>query len=115
MNVEEIRKYCLSFPGVTENIKWENHLCFCVGEKMFFVVNPDSHPVNGSFKTSDEHFEELITKEGLIPAPYLAKHKWVYFNGFHHLSTKEWKYFSKLAYQLVFDKLSAKLRKQING
>ena len=35
MNIEQLRKFCLSFPGATEDIKWGNDLCFCVGKKMF--------------------------------------------------------------------------------
>ncbi len=41
MNLEHLRKYCLSFPGVTEDVKWGNDLCFCVGEKMFCVTGVD--------------------------------------------------------------------------
>jgi predicted DNA-binding protein (MmcQ/YjbR family) len=38
MNIEQLRKFCLSFPGATEDIKWGADLCFCVGEKMFCVT-----------------------------------------------------------------------------
>ena len=37
MEIEDIEKICKSFKGVTEDIKWEDHLCFSVGEKMFVV------------------------------------------------------------------------------
>ena len=38
MNIEQLRKYCLSFPHATEDVKWGNDLCFCVGGKMFCVT-----------------------------------------------------------------------------
>ena len=33
MNIDEIRKYCLSMPHATEDVKWDNDLTFCVGKK----------------------------------------------------------------------------------
>jgi predicted DNA-binding protein (MmcQ/YjbR family) len=115
MTAEALREYCLAFPAVTESIKWENHLCFSVGDKMFLILNPDSVPVNGSFKTSDSYFDELTQKKGIIPAPYLARHKWVHFDSLERLPDERWKYFAKLAYDLVFEKLPAGTRKKITG
>jgi predicted DNA-binding protein (MmcQ/YjbR family) len=113
MTLEEIRDYALSLPGVTEDIKWENHLCFCVGEKMFLITNPDEFPVTASFKTSDELFESLITHEGIIPAPYMARNKWVRLDNINRLNAKGWKELIDLAYQLVFLKLPKKKQNQI--
>ena len=42
MNIEQLRKYCLSFPGATEDIKWGADLCFCVGAKMYWVTGAAS-------------------------------------------------------------------------
>lgn len=113
MNIEQIRKYCLALPGATESIKWEDHLCFSVADKMFYILNPDAHPINGSFKTTPGKFDELTAKPGFKPAPYLAKHKWVYFDGLDVLSNDEWKEVIDVSYQLVFEKLPAKVRKGI--
>ena len=38
MNIEEIQNLCKQLPGVTEDIKWGNDLCFSVGGKMFLVA-----------------------------------------------------------------------------
>jgi hypothetical protein len=43
MQIEDLQKICKSFHGVTEDIKWENHLCFNVGEKMFLITAPDKY------------------------------------------------------------------------
>lgn len=115
MTLEEIRDYSLSLPGVTEDIKWENHVCFSVGDKMFLVTAPDNHPVTASFKTSDELFNILPSKEGIIPAPYMARHKWVFIDDIGRLVKKEWINYIDIAYHLVFDKLPAKTRKKIAG
>ncbi len=113
MKLEEIRKYCLALPGVTEDIKWEDHLCFNVGGKMFLVTAPDKHPVSASFKTSDELFEELPDREGIIPAPYMARHKWVFIDDIDRLNKKDWIRFIDIAHQLVFSKLTGKAKKEI--
>ena len=41
MTIEEIQKICKSLHSVTEDIKWEHDLCFCIGGKMFVVVGLD--------------------------------------------------------------------------
>ena len=115
MILEEIRSHCLSLPGVTESIKWEDHLCFCVAEKMFLIVNPDQFPISSSFKTSVNKFDELIANEGFIPAPYLARYKWVHVDNIERFSIKEWRDIIDMAYQLVFDKLPLKKRKELSG
>ena len=76
MTVESLRKICLALPGVTEDVKWGQDLCFCVGGKMFVVVNLEP-PHQMSFKCTSEGFAELIEREGMIPAPYLARAMWV--------------------------------------
>lgn len=35
MDIEVMRSICQSFPGVTEDVKWEHDLVFSVGLKMF--------------------------------------------------------------------------------
>jgi predicted DNA-binding protein (MmcQ/YjbR family) len=39
MNIEALRKFCLSLPAVTEDVKWGADLCFSVGGKMFCVTS----------------------------------------------------------------------------
>jgi predicted DNA-binding protein (MmcQ/YjbR family) len=115
MTVEEIRNYCLSLKGTTESIKWEDHLCFSVGGKMYLVIAPDKFPVSCSFKTSDELYDELTAREGIIPAPYMAKYKWVFTEDVKNIPLKEWNEFIQVAYQQVFEKLSGKMKKAISG
>jgi predicted DNA-binding protein (MmcQ/YjbR family) len=115
MTVEDIRAYCLKLKGTTESIKWENHLCFSVGDKMYIILSPDSLPVSCSFKTSDELFDELPLREGIIPAPYLARYKWVHLDNIDRLTKKEWTKYITIAYNLVFEKLPAKAKAKISG
>ncbi len=38
MDLEQIRKHCLSMPHATERVQWGNDLLFCIGNKMFAVA-----------------------------------------------------------------------------
>lgn len=115
MTIEELQNICKQYPGMTEDIKWEDHLCFNVGGKMFLVTAPDAVPHSASLKVTDEDFDTLTQREGIIPAPYLARYKWVHIDDINRFTKKEWEHYSKLAYQLVHDKLPAKIRKEIAG
>lgn len=113
MSIEELREYCLTLKGTTEDIKWEDHLCFCIGEKMYLVTAPDHVPVSASFKVTDEDFEALTaSREGIIPAPYMARNKWVRIDDISRFSTEEWKKYATESYELIKSKLPAKLRKE---
>jgi predicted DNA-binding protein (MmcQ/YjbR family) len=113
VSVEEIRKICLSFRGVTEDIKWENHLCFNIGDKMFVVTSPDNVPQTASFKASDEDFLELTSRKGFIPAPYLARYKWVFVEDIGLMNKKQWQTCLRSAYELIAEKLPKAKKKQL--
>ena len=115
MEIKDIEKICKSFRGVTEDIKWDDHLCFNVGNKMFLVTAPDKVPPSATFKVTDEEFEMLPEREGFIPAPYMARYKWIYVDDISRLSKKEWRQYLKQSYELVFNKLPLKTRKEIEG
>ena len=113
MNTEEIQNICRQLPGVTEDIKWEHDLVFSVGEKMFCVVGLDQSPVTASFKVRDDEFEEICTWPGFKPAPYVAKYKWVWIEDINKMKKADWKKYLQQSYELVKNKLSLKLRKQL--
>ena len=108
MNLEDIEIICKKFDKVTVDIKWGHDLCFNIGGKMFLVVNPAGIPVSASFKTDEESFVELTERDGFMPAPYLARHKWVYVIDINRLSKKEWQLFIGRSYELVKAKLPKK-------
>jgi len=105
MPIDWVRKHCLSFPGATENIQWGSDLVFKVSGKMFVVMNlePSDHIL--SFKCSDDDFAELTERPGIIPAPYLARAKWVTIQDAAALPTGELKRKLRESYDLVAAKL----------
>ena len=108
MTIEDLQAICNKFGEVTEDIKWGHDLCFNIGGKMFLVTGPDNVPVSASFKATEESFNELVERDGFIPAPYLAKHKWVYVDDISRLSKKEWNQYIAQSYELVKAKLPKK-------
>ena len=108
MTLDDIQKICRSLENVTEDIKWGQDLCFNIGGKMFLVTAPDSIPVSASFKADEETFNELAEREGFKPAPYLARHKWIFVDDVSQLSKKEGETFIRQSYELVKAKLPKK-------
>ena len=60
MNIEDIQNICKYFTSVTEDIKWENHLCFSVGDKIFLITSPDTIPVTARLKKGLKKSRNII-------------------------------------------------------
>ncbi|MBX2992827.1 MAG: MmcQ/YjbR family DNA-binding protein [Bacteroidetes bacterium] len=109
MNIETIRAICTELPGVTEDIKWGDNLCFLAGGKIFCIANlSGSH--SASFKVTEEEFEEMADRPGLCPAPYLAKNKWIMAERPDAMTRTEWDRYLTQSYNLITSKLPAKTR-----
>jgi len=113
MDIESLRRYCLSLPQATEDIQWGNNLLFRIGRKMFAIAALDQVPVCVSFKCTPEEFAELIEREGIIPAPYLARNKWVLLKSLDVLPRAELKRLIKDSYTMVAAKLPKKVRSEL--
>jgi predicted DNA-binding protein (MmcQ/YjbR family) len=108
VNLPRLRQLCLAHPGATEQIQWGSDLVFKVGGKMFCVACTEIAPVVTSFKCDDETFAELCERDGAIPAPYLARAKWVALERWSALEDREFAPLVERAYRLVRAKLSKK-------
>lgn len=114
MDVESLREFCRKLPFVTEDIKWEDHLCFSVAGKMFVVCSLDAaSPHRISFKSTPEDFAQLIEREGVVPAPYLARNHWVALESFDAMRDPELREHVSAAYQLKLAALPKRIREQI--
>jgi len=105
MDVEWVRNLCLSFPRVTEEEVWENDLTFKVAGKMFAHAVLIPAPVWLSFKAAPESFAELTERAGIIPAPYLARAKWVALQTKEALPPGELAPLLRASYDMVVAKL----------
>lgn len=113
MDIDWIRKFCLALPGASEQIQWEDDLLFKVGGKMFAVVPLVPAPVCITFKCTEEDFLDLTEMPGIIPAPYLARTKWVALETESALPRAEVQRLLGKSYDLVFAKLTKKLQTEI--
>jgi len=114
MNIEKLRKICLSLPYTTEDVKWDNDLCFLIGKKMFCVTGLEGS-FSASFKLKDEEFNELTEMDGIIPAPYLARYKWVLVKNSTALTNKEWEHYISQSYEMIKSKLPKRILAQLDN
>ncbi|HXJ13440.1 MAG TPA: MmcQ/YjbR family DNA-binding protein [Candidatus Limnocylindrales bacterium] len=113
MHIDQLRKLCLSFPGVTEQIQWGDDLLFKVGGKMFAVTRLEPAKVWISLKANPESFAELTERPGVIPAPYLARAKWISLESPDTLPEAEIAELLRESYELVLAKLPRKVRESV--
>ena len=81
---------------------------------MFCVCGLDG-PFSVSFKVKDEEFDELSRSSDIVPAPYVARYKWVLVQKPDRLSKKEWEHYIRQSYNLVRSKLPKKVPSQLNN
>jgi len=109
MDLDSVRSYCLSLPHATEDIQWGNDLLFRIAGKIFAGMSLDP-PHSLSFKCTPEKFDELIELEGIIPAPYTARNKWVMLERLDALRDSEIKSLIANSYEMIFSKLTKKMQ-----
>jgi predicted DNA-binding protein (MmcQ/YjbR family) len=114
LTVAQLDALCGLWPGVTRDIKWGNNLVFSVGGKMFVVTHADgSEGGRLSVKVADERFLELTDQPGIIPAPYLARARWVSIVEPGRFTIAELQAFVLEAYAVVRAKLTKKLQAEL--
>lgn len=108
------RALAAALPGAVEDVKWGADLVVSVGGRMFCVfLLRDGHTANCSFKVDDGRFLELTGVSGVVPAPYLARAKWVQVSPGHGLAPGDLDALIRRSHALVSARLTKKLRKEI--
>lgn len=104
MNADRVRHLLLALPHVVETVQWGDNLVFWVGDKaiggrMFALLAFDAAPASPiratqpllSFAAAGPAaYDDLLEREGLVPAPYFARIKWVSVTAWDALSPPEW-------------------------
>ena len=101
MNVEDLRKFCLTFAEATENLQWGDDLCFKIRGKIFAIVSLTAVPQKLCFKCTPESFSELIEVEDIHPAPYVGRYKWVMLDRLDALRSNEIRDLIAKSYEMV--------------
>ena len=104
MDLDSLRSFCLAFPHATEKLQWGDELCFKVGDKIFTMVGLGSVPQRVTFKCSPEDFAELTEREGIAPAAYVGRYKWVTLHGLDLLANSELRDAIAKSYAMVSSK-----------
>jgi predicted DNA-binding protein (MmcQ/YjbR family) len=114
MNAEWVRTFLLELPHVVETEQWSG-LVFWVGDKhvggkMFVMLPLDGQGPVISYPAGQERFGELVEREGLTPAPYMARIFWVAAERWDVFRRSEWENELRAGHQLVLEKLPPKVR-----
>jgi predicted DNA-binding protein (MmcQ/YjbR family) len=111
---EPQRAFAATLPAATDDNKWGADLVYSVGAKMFCVfLLRDRLAASCSFKVDDDRFLELTSVPGVIPAPYLARAKWVHVQAGHRLAVADLNALIQRSHALVAGKLTRRLQQQL--
>jgi len=111
MDVERAREFLLALPHAVETMQWGDNLVFWVGDKaiggkMFCLLNLDAraHGVI-SYAAGPERYAELVERDGIVPAPYMARIFWVAVQRWGALRNVEWEEELSAAHAMTLAKL----------
>jgi predicted DNA-binding protein (MmcQ/YjbR family) len=104
--------FCRKLPHTTEDIKWEHHLCFSIGGKMFACF-PMEGTTEVSFRVTPDEFSRLTQLDGVIPAPYAARFYWIAITRRGALPSDMLRELLRGSYQIVADRLPLKTRRAL--
>ncbi|WP_068004170.1 MmcQ/YjbR family DNA-binding protein [Pseudovibrio axinellae] len=119
MTRDEFDSYCSSLVGTSNVIQWGNASVWKVGGKIFAICSnwggedKDRPGIKISFKCSDLSYRILIEQDGIIPAPYLARAKWVQVDDLGAMSDADILDYIRVAHSIIAGKLTRKLQKEI--
>ena len=114
MNIEEIRDYCLTKPGVTEGLPFgEDTLVFKVGEKLFLLTSI-SEADSFNVKCDPELAIELREQHPEVqPGYHMNKRHWNTVHTDGNLTRRQICDMIDHSYELVFKGLPKSIREQI--
>ncbi|MEO8882313.1 MAG: MmcQ/YjbR family DNA-binding protein [Devosia sp.] len=105
--------FVLTLPAATLVRQWGDSSVGKVGGKIFAVFGDAAGGAGLSFKCSDLAFAMLPELQGIRPAPYLARAKWVAVEAGCELSGAELTAYVREAHRLVSAKLTRRLQAEL--
>ncbi len=115
MTREEFNKFCGQLTATTNVVQWGNSSVWKVGGKIFAICTTWSDDRSDciSFKCSDLSFNILSDQDGIIPAPYLARAKWVQLQHPSALPDEDIQNYIREAHRIISEKLTKKQQKEL--
>ena len=115
MNIEEVRNYCISLPGVSEGLPFnDTALVFKVYGKMFALLDLSEDARGISLKCDPELAVELREQHPEVtPAWHFNKIHWNGVELTGNITIEQLKKWIDHSYDLVYDSLPAKTKSEI--
>lgn len=115
MKRSEFDKYCGSLKSTTNVIQWGDASVWKVGGKIFAICSQWGKGKSDrvGFKCSDLSYRMLCEQDGINPAPYLARAKWVQIQNDKAMSKKDVKAYITEAHRIISAKLTRKLQAEL--
>lgn len=114
MRLQRLRKFALGHAQTTMVKQWGETLVFKVAGKIFLLISLDGDLAESlCVKCTSQEFDELTNKDGIIPAPYLARASWVCIEDLSVLPVDEIENWIRNSYGLVVAKLPKRLRREL--
>ena len=112
---DDFDDFCRGLPASTNVIQWGNASVWKVGGKIFAISSRwgAGECEKVSFKCSDMSFLLLTQRPGIVPAPYLARAKWVQVAEPDALTEADMKDYIIAAYKIVVSTLTKRIRQEL--
>jgi predicted DNA-binding protein (MmcQ/YjbR family) len=108
-DLDSILALCRTFPDGTEDMPWPDDLCFKIRGKIFAsIVLSDGRFPRVTLKTSPDDFHRLLEIEGIAPAAYVGRYKWVTLANCNVVPARELENLIRQSYALVAAKAPKK-------
>lgn len=117
MTREQFDAYCGTLLAATHSVQWGGASVWKIGGKIFALcvdsLQQGDEQALISFKCTDLAFEILPERDGIIPAPYLARAKWVQLQNPAAMDEEELQAHLTIAYDCIKAKLTQKGRQEL--
>ena len=115
MTRSDFDAFCSALTGTTHVVQWGGASVWKVGGKIFAVCSVwgEGNHSKISFKCSDLAYDILTEQPGIIPAPYLARAKWVQVEAAEAMSDDDLRAYVRTAYDIIAAKLTQAQRKAL--
>ncbi len=112
MTRDEFDTHCATLDHATNVVQWGGRSVWKVGGKIFALCTPETKEsgyTKISFKCSDMVYEILREEPGIVPAPHLARAKWVQLSEPDAMSDEDIRQHLDAAHDIIVGKLTRKI------
>jgi len=115
MTRDEFNLFCQSLKAANHVVQWGGADVWKIGGKIFAIAPrmEEGEFQKISFKVSDFAYEILSQQDGIIPAPYLARAKWVQVQSPEGMDDETLQNHIADAYDIISKKLTRKVRTEL--